>query len=366
MREEEVLEDIRGQWRRLKHLLATEPYRWSRSLRRVTFAKAIRGSNSIEGIEVSPEDALAAVDLEEPIEASEETRKAISGYHSAMTYVLRLATDPGFRYDENLLRGLHYIMLHHEWSKHPGTWRPGPVHVQDGATGQIVYRAPREDLVPLLMQELTEGLRAREDASPMVRAAMAHLNLVMIHPFSDGNGRMARCLQTLVLARAGVLDSTFCSIEEYLGANSQAYYRVLAQVGGGSWKPNNDALPWVRFNLTAHYRQAGTALRRQQEHSEVWGEVEELCSRLGVNSRCVPSLCDAAFGARVQNRWHRQHAEVSQVVASRDLAGLVKLGLLEAEGKLKGRYYLASVRLRELRDRHRHKKPIEDPFERAG
>lgn len=57
-----------------------------------------------------------------------------------------------------------------------------------------------------------------------IQAGMAHLNLVMIHPFRDGNGRMARCLQSLVLARGGILDPVFISIEEYLGRNTQRYY----------------------------------------------------------------------------------------------------------------------------------------------
>jgi len=86
---------------------------------------------------------------------------------------------------------------------------------------------------------------------------MAHLNLVMIHPFRDGNGRMARCLQSLVLARGGVLSPMFMSIEEYLGRNTHNYYNVLAQVGGGSWQPERDTRPWIRFILTAHLRQAG-------------------------------------------------------------------------------------------------------------
>ena len=52
---------------------------------------------------------------------------------------------------------------------------------------------------------------------------MAHLNLAMIHPFSDGNGRLARCLQTLLLAREQIVSPVFSSIEEYLGQNTQAY-----------------------------------------------------------------------------------------------------------------------------------------------
>ena len=79
----------------------------------------------------------------------------------------------------------------------------------------------------------------------MVRGAMAHLNLAMIHPFRDGNGRMARCLQTLMLARERILSPEWMSIEEFLGANTQAYYDVLSDVRRGTWNPDGDARPWV-------------------------------------------------------------------------------------------------------------------------
>ena len=98
---------------------------------------------------------------------------------------------------------------------------------------------------------------------------MAHLNLVMIHPFKDGNGRMARALQTLVLAREAILAPEFSSIEEYLGRNTPAYFDVLGQVGGGKWQPERDARPWVRFVLTAHYRQALILERRPRERKTV-------------------------------------------------------------------------------------------------
>lgn len=104
----------------------------------------------------------------------------------------------------------------------------------------------------------------------LAASAMAHLNLAMIHPFSDGSGRMARCLQILVLAREKILTPEFTSIEKYLGHYTQAYFDVLAEGGGGSWQPHTDARPWVRFCLTAHYRQARTMLRRVEEPEQLW------------------------------------------------------------------------------------------------
>src|SRR6267143_1167825 len=225
--EHDVLGQIGEIRQSLKYALGA-PAKWHGSLRRSTFARNIRGSNSIEGFNVSAEDALAAVAGVEPTDAEAETWHAIKGYRDAMTYILQLAHDPHFTYDESLFRGLHFIMLSYDLTKNPGRWRPGPISVIDEAKRERAYEGPDAEMVPKLVKELTSWLQGGNNHIPaMVRAAMTHLNLTMIHPFSDGNGRMARCLQTLVLAREGILEPEFCSIEEYLGRNTPMYYQVL-------------------------------------------------------------------------------------------------------------------------------------------
>ena len=203
----------------LRHQLP-EHRRWVGLLRRITLARAIRGSNSIEGYDVTLGDAVAAVAGEEPIDADREAWLAIVGYRDAMTYVLQLADDPYFSLNEALVRSLHFMMLKDAIDKSPGRWRHGPVFVLDENTSEIVYTAPDAVEIPELMHKFVEA--TSEPGSPaIVRAAMAHLNLVMIHPFRDGNGRMARCMQTLVLARDGVVSPPFASIEEYLDAHNE-------------------------------------------------------------------------------------------------------------------------------------------------
>lgn len=79
----------------------------------------------------------------------------------------------------------------------------------------------------------------------------------MIHPFRDGNARMARALQTLVLARDAVVEPTFSSIEEWLGNNTEDYYRVLAATGEGSWQPENDTRTWLKSGRSCPLALAG-------------------------------------------------------------------------------------------------------------
>ena len=94
---------------------------------------------------------------------------------------------------------MHFMLLDHELSTMPGRYRTREIFVRDDRRGVNVYRGPDGDLVPELMRALSESLAKPSADDPLVRGAMAHLNLVMIHQFRDGNGRMARALQTMVL-----------------------------------------------------------------------------------------------------------------------------------------------------------------------
>jgi Fic family protein len=362
--EKEVIAKIEEARKALKYNLAN-PRRWRGLLRRNTLARAVRGSNSIEGYNVTAEDAIAAVDGEEPLTADREAWLAVTGYRSAMTFVLQLTKDKNFVYSEGFLRGLHFMMVQHELKKNPGNWRPGTVYVRDEARGEVVYEGPDVEMVPGLIDELIEYLNVGEDCPhPLVKGAMAHLNLVMIHPFSDGNGRMARCLQTLVLGRDGILEPEFSSIEEYLGRNTQEYYNVLAKTGEGSWHPRNSARTWIRFNLTAHFRQASTLVMRTKVMDVLWQELELVISRRGLPERLIYAVADGAIGYRVRNSSYRNLAELTDAMASRDLKAAVDAKLLIPTGERRGRVYLGSVELRALVDklRQEHIKSVPDPF----
>ena len=336
----------------------------------MAFARAVQGSNSIEGYNASLDDVLAAVDEEPTLEVEEETQLALAGYRDAMTYVLQIADDAGLEVDEGLLKSLHFMMLKYDLKKNPGKWRPGPIFVQREATDEIVYAGPSSDEVPSLIAEMLNELDKRDDPV-LVKAAMAHLNLTMIHPFSDGNGRMARCLQTLVLARDRVIAPVFSSIEEFLGRNTEAYYQVLEDVGAGAWHPDRDARPWVRFCMRAHYLQAVTTMRRRKEIEELWNRSVELTEKSGLPERCAAGLMDASLGARIRRKVYRSSVEaamgeeISDLTASRDLKAMVDATLLEAVGERRGRFYLANEVLAQLREEIRSERPpksLEDPF----
>ena len=231
-----MLGEIHRLRRELRSVLRT-PRRWEGGLRRSALARNIRGSNSIEGYDVAEDDAAAAIDGEEPFSADEGTFLEIQGYRQALGYVLAMSDADYATFDTTELRAMHYMMLSHDLSKSPGRYRKGPIYVHDERSDRIVYEAPDAADVPELMEALAASLHSGLNSDPVIRSAMAHLNLVMIHPFRDGNGRMARALATLVLTRSDIGEPEFSSIEEWLGANTEDYYSVLAHTGHGTWRP---------------------------------------------------------------------------------------------------------------------------------
>jgi Fic family protein len=329
-------------------------------------ARAIQGSNSIEGYHVSLDDAVAVVESEQ-IDAETNTRLAVSGYRDALTYILQRSEDTSFDFNEELIKSLHYMMISHDPARHPGRWRPGPIYVRRQATGEIVYEGPAPEQVPALMREFVDSVQSADKTVPLLfHAAMAHLNLVLIHPFSDGNGRMARALQTLLLTRGQVTHAQFSSIEEYLGRNRESYYSILGQVGGGAWQPHQDARPWIQYCIHAHLEQAITMQRRIRETQRIWDELELLLQKNGLPERMIFALYDAAMGFRVKSARYRTNAEVSAQVASLDLRTLVKTGLLVSIGEKRGRTYQASETILAIRDRNREPKLKAEDLNRTG
>ena len=145
-------------------------------------AEAIQGSNSIEGYDVNEDDAIAAVKDEGPLDADPQTWAEIVGYRTAMSYVLQLADDPHVTLDPSLLRSLHYMLLSHDVTESPGRYRSGPIFIRDERADRIVYEGPACASVPALVDGLLTEIRSAQPDLPVY-------------------GRMARCLQTLVLSR---------------------------------------------------------------------------------------------------------------------------------------------------------------------
>ena len=343
-----VLGEIDQMRHELRHAIHREPVEWTDGLRKYLTADAVAASNSIEGFRVSTADVADLMEGEHDVEVSDENRAETIAYQHMMTYIQALHDAPDFSYSKGLLNALHWMLQGHRNSprKPAGRWRKGPVYVTDPRDPSIAaYTAPDVTAVPDLMAELVDWLNGADDVHPLVRAAMAHLDLVSIHPWADGNGRMSRSLQTLMIAREGVLAPEFSSIEAWLGrpGNTWEYYRELAR-RGADYRPDQDVPGWVRFNLLAYHQQAQTVRNRLHRAGQVWRQLAGFTSAANFDERMISALHDVAMVGRVR-RLRYQHAEgLSLQQAQRDLRDLVTAGLLVPVGRTRARYYTAGQR----------------------
>ncbi|MCM3920086.1 Fic family protein [Frankia sp. AiPs1] len=343
-----MLGEVDGMRTELRHQLRNMPSKWTGGLRKFLTADAVAASNSIEGFKVSTTDVEDLMDGERDVEVSDENREETLAYQRLMTYIQTLHDIEDFSYSKGLFNALHWMLQghRHKVRKPAGQWRRGPVYVTDARDPSVAaYTAPDADVVPALMGELVDWLNAADGAHLLVRAAMAHLHLVAIHPWADGNGRMSRSLQTLMIAREGVLAPEFSSIEAWLGrpGNTWEYYRELAD-RGPKYLPDQDVASWIRFNLTAYHQQAQTVQGRLDRSRRVGGALDEFAESTGLDERVVTALHDVAMTGRVRRSRYERAEGLSLQQAQRDLRDLTIAQILEPVGRTRARYYTAGPR----------------------
>ena len=270
---------------------------------------AVQGSNSIEGYNASLDDVAAAVEGEPTLDATTETQLALAGYRDAMTYVLQVAEDPDAGVDEGVIKALHFMMLKHDLAKSPGRWRPGYIGVREEASGRIVYEAPDAEIVPDLITSMLLLLE-EDDAPALVRAAMAHLNLVMIHPFRDGNGRRRgafkrwsslasasspRCSRASRNTSAGTRRPTTTSLPR--SVKDRGIPQMTRGLGSGSCSPLITARPRP---ISGGSKRSNGCIRR------AWNSPLNTTCQIAARPACPRSLsvfgCAVTFTSRLSRR----------------------------------------------------------------
>lgn len=318
--------------------------RWMGTLRRQVKASAFGSSTAIEGFSVPSQEAVALITGTRP-DPRDEDRMALACYGWAMDHVSVMAGDPAFRWLDRVILDLHFDACSFQPGTHPGLWRTGPVGVT-GRDGSVVYRGPEAQLVPELMTAVTDWLEQGDrDAHVVIRAAMAHLHVVSVHPFEDGNGRIARIVQSLTLARDGLVSPEFGSIEEYLGRHTDVYYASLEQVQGGGYRPDRDASDWVRFCVEAHLAQARQRLAQIERAAARWSFLEEQMEGRGWPERLVIAVEQSLMGGS-DRAAYREEADISPATASADFRRLLDAGFVVQRGRGRNVRYLASPELR--------------------
>jgi len=324
----------------------TLPRRWAGRLRRELEAESTAASTAMEGVPVTVEEVRRILAGDRPASVSDADARLVEGYRDAMSFVLRRADDPGFSWQSELILGIHDRVMAGSYPSGAGRFRIGPVFLAVSGDREAVYAPPPAPLVQELVDELTEFMRTSASSIPApVAAALIHVRLAGIHPFSDGNGRTARVLSSLTMYRGGFTRPEFTSLEEWWGSHKSDYYAAFACLGS-AWNDDADVTEFVTAHVRAQRLQVDALSLKGAVERVVWELLEDIVTEdLGLPPRLADPLYDAFFGREVTNRYYRSLADVSIATAANDLARLDASGLLQAVGAGRSRGYVATADL---------------------
>jgi Fic family protein len=211
-----------------------------------------------------------------------------------------------------------------------GNWRDdadGPMQVVAGPIGRqkVYYQAPPAARIPEEMDRFLSWFEAPGTADPLLTAGRAHLWFVTIHPFDDGNGRIARAIGDLALARSERSPQRFYSMSAQIRRERDAYYTALERTQKGGL----DITPWQEWFLSCLRRAidgSQDALARVLDKASFWHRFAQ-ASLSARQVNVLNRLLDGFEGKLTTSKWAKL-AKCSQDTAYRDILDLVERGAL--------------------------------------
>ncbi|WP_316214551.1 Fic family protein [Bradyrhizobium sp. SZCCHNR2035] len=214
-----------------------------------------------------------------------------------------------------------------------GGWRTdqtGPMQVVSGAFGRerVHFEAPAARRLEAEIKGFLEWFNADQGQDPVIKAALAHLWFVTIHPFEDGNGRIARAIADLALARSEESTQRFYSMSAQIRKERKAYYDILERTQRGTLNITN-WLDWFLGCLERAFDGADTILGNVLQKAAFWEK--HGASALNDRQRLLLNrVLDGFEGKLTSSKWAKI-AKVSQPTATRDIDDLIKRGILQKD-----------------------------------
>lgn len=221
--------------------------------------------------------------------------------------------------------GMHKIVV--------GAWRDGssgPMQVISGPIGKerLHFEAPEAERIDAEMAVFLDWFEQRSHIDPVLKAAIAHLWFVTLHPFEDGNGRIARAIADLALARSEGSSQRFYSMSTQIRREREAYYRILET----TQKSDLDITRWLSWFLSClggAIEGADQALSRVLVKARFWETIKD--QPLNERQRAmINRLLEGFEGKLTSSKWALL-TKVSQDTALRDMAELVDRGILRRD-----------------------------------
>jgi Fic family protein len=222
-------------------------------LKRQALVRQVHTSTSIEGNKLA-EYQVGKVLSGQEVQADDKSIIEVKNYQDTVKEIEKLAADKMSLTPELILK-IHSIAMKKLLPPEKlGHFRPAEIYIVDdmGDGRELLrYKGPPADKVPQLIREMCDWYKkATEDnLHPVIKAGILHLQFVSIHPFTDGNGRMARLLTQLSLYLDNWDFRKIIVLEEFYNKNRQDYYNAENIVQGDHYHEGQDLTPWLEYFL---------------------------------------------------------------------------------------------------------------------
>jgi Fic family protein len=272
----------------------------------IEIAGEVKVSRNVDGVVEMMLDATQQYD--QPL-----TDDRMFGWHSALFPTGR--------------SGMHKISV--------GKWRDdatGPMQVVSGAMGKerVHYQAPHASQLPDEMKKFLDWFNGPSQMDPVLKAGVAHLWFVTIHPFDDGNGRIARAITDMQLARADESRQRFYSMSAQIQRERNQYYEILEQTQRGDL----NITPWLIWFIACMNRSISLSeqnLSNVIQKAKFW-EVGKSVVLNERQHRMLNKLMDDFEGKLTTSKWAKM-TKCSSDTALRDIQDLIEKGILEREDR---------------------------------
>jgi Fic family protein len=312
---------------------------WEAKFREEALVRTVHHGTHIEGNDLSLTEAEKVL-AGHKIAGRDRDIQEVLNYRNVLKFI------EGYEKSEvtvETLKHLHELIVNRLLPDDAtGEFRKTQVVVKNSQTGEVTFRPPPAVEVPFLIEDFLLWLNSSkpEDVHPAIKAGVTHYELVRIHPFLDGNGRIARSVATLCLFRDGYDIKRFFALEEYYDREPMTYYQALSSVAAAG-----SMTGWLE------YFTEGLAI----ELSRIKDKVKKLSTDLKIKKslggqqmslterqiKIVEYIQENGF---LQNKaFFELFPMVSEDTILRELKDLLKKGIVKKEGSTKGaRYVLRS------------------------
>ncbi len=214
-----------------------------------------------------------------------------------------------------------------------GNWRSdttGPMQVISGAMGKekVHFEAPNSELIEKEMKLFLNWINSNEKMEPVIKAGIAHLWFVTIHPFEDGNGRISRAITDMLLARSDGIPQRYYSMSSQIRLERKAYYEILEKIQQSTLNVTN-WLVWFLNCLLNSIKSSEIVLNKVLYKHKFWNTyATEIQNER--QKRMLNKLLEGFTGKLTTSKWAKIN-KCSQDTALRDIQYLIEKGIMQKE-----------------------------------